>query len=100
MRNIFEDINSPKRGKELFKTLLSHKNVKIEFIHSNSIENGVLYDQDHDEWVAVLTGSAVLEIGDVRHTLNEGDFIFIKANTPHRVISTDEKTLWLAVHIF
>lgn len=100
LQNIFDNNSFPEIGNEFFETILSHKRVKIELIKSNQVDNGVLYNQSNDEWVVVLEGSAILEIKDVRHTLEKGDSIFIEANTPHRVISTDEKTLWLAVHIF
>ncbi|MBU0631577.1 cupin domain-containing protein [bacterium] len=100
LQNIFKNKMFPKIGDELFDTILEHKNIKIELIRSNSIDHGTLYNQTHDEWVVVLEGEAVLEIDGTKHTLNVGDHLFIEANLPHRVIKTDERTLWLAIHIF
>ena len=100
LHNILDDTKFPQIGNEFFETLLSHKNVTIELIRSNNVKNGVLYNQKHDEWVVVLEGNAILEVEEIRHSLHKGDSLFIKADTPHSVISTDEKTLWLAVHIY
>lgn len=100
LQNIFDTAKFPEIGDEFFETVLSHKNVKIELIKSNNIVNGVLYNQSHDEWVVVLEGDAILEIEGIRHILHKGNSMFIKANSSHSVISTNEKTLWLAVHIF
>ena len=100
LHNILDNTELPQIGSEFFKTILSHKNVTIELIRSNSVKNGVLYNQKHDEWVVVLEGDAILEVEGIRHSLHKGDSLFIKADTPHSVISTDEETLWLAVHIF
>lgn len=98
--NILNNTEYPQIGNEFFKTVLSHKNVKIELIRSNNVKNGVLYNQKHDEWVVILEGNAILEVEEIRYNLHKGDSLLIKADTPHSVISTDEKTLWLAVHIF
>ncbi|MCK4834823.1 MAG: cupin domain-containing protein, partial [Gammaproteobacteria bacterium] len=76
---------------------------KIERIISkghSSPESG-WYDQDKNEWVIVLKGSAVLLFSDDTSVdLKAGDFIDIKAHTKHRVKWTDPdiETVWLAVH--
>ena len=98
--NIFENTEFPESGRELFKTVLEHKNVKIELISSNDLKDGELYNQEHDEWVLLLEGDSTLEVEGSRHMLKAGDHIFIKRSTPHRVIRTSSKTLWLAVHIY
>ena len=53
--------------------------------------------QDHDEWVVVLVGGAVLEVDGVAHELGVGDWWLLPAGTPHRVVRTDPGTSWLAV---
>ena len=60
------------------------------------------YDQEAVEWVVLLSGKAVLrfEEGDRVVTMNPGDWIEIPARCRHRVenTSTDEGSVWLAVH--
>jgi cupin 2 domain-containing protein len=55
------------------------------------------YEQDHDEWVVVLAGAAVLEIDGVAHALAPGDWWLLPADTPHRLVYTEVGTSWLAV---
>jgi len=63
---------------------------------------GEWYDQDEDEWVVVLTGSAgLLFEGETKiHTMRPGDYIHIPAHKRHRMEWTDskQKTIWLALH--
>ena len=64
--------------------------------------DGEWYDQDDNEWVVVLRGSAGLRIegeDDVR-VLSAGDYVDIPAHIRHRVEWTDaaEPTVWLALH--
>ncbi len=99
-KNIFKNLIEPKAGSETFNTLLEHKDIKIELINSNSIVNGDTYQQEQDEWILLLEGEATLEVEGITHILQAGDYLFIPAQTVHKVLSTDKKTLWLAVHIF
>ncbi len=98
--NIFKNCIKPKAGSEIFNTLLEHKNIKIELINSNSVVNGESYQQEQDEWILLLEGEATLEVEGTKHILKTGDYLFIPTQTVHRVLFTDKKTLWLAVHIF
>ena len=100
IENIYKNLQMPTLQEEIFTTLLNHKNIKIEFINSNSVKNGTIYIQEEDEWVILLEGEATLEVEQTTHTLKCGDYLFIPAKVEHRVLFTNEKTLWLAVHIF
>ena len=100
IKNILNNLEIPKSGNEIFTTLLERKNIKVEFIYSNSFKNREAYKQDHDEWVVLLEGETTLELEGIEYELKKGDSIFIKASTTHRVLLTNEKTLWLAIHIF
>lgn len=100
INNIFENHQIPALGAEVFTTLLKHKNVEIEIINSNKVQNGQWYKQKQDEWVVILSGEATLEIESEIQILVAGDSLFIEKNRSHRVLQTDEKTLWLAIHIF
>lgn len=61
---------------------------------------GFWYDQDEDEWVAVLQGAGRIEYDDgAVDALGVGDHTFIPAHRRHRVAwtSPDGPTVWLAV---
>lgn len=89
--------------KEIFEELLKTNNVIVERIISSghrSPESG-WYDQESNEWVLVLKGSATLSFEDQNSIdLNEGDYINIPSHTKHKVIWTDpdRETIWLAIH--
>jgi cupin 2 domain-containing protein len=99
--NLFEGIpeNAPE---ELFTDLLKADGVRIERIVSfgQSSPWGFWYDQEENEWVLLLEGSAMLEFDDGELVdLNPGDFVNIPAGRRHRVEKTRPKgrTVWLAV---
>jgi len=100
--NIFANIASSVNG-EVFEDIISKENIQIQRIISspNSGDTSKWYDQDTDEWVIVLQGSAIItfENKDKTH-LNAGDYLNIPAHTKHQVSWTtpDEKTIWIAIH--
>jgi cupin 2 domain-containing protein len=60
------------------------------------------YDQDHDEWVLLLSGAAALWVeGEGERRLRPGDAMMIRARQRHRVThtATDQPTVWLAIHL-
>jgi cupin 2 domain-containing protein len=101
--NLFDDL--PRQAdQELFTELVSRKGVRIERIVSTgqSTPAGEPYNQEHDEWVLLVSGSAGLWIeGDGERDLRPGDYVFIPAHRSHRVTCTAkaEPTVWLAVHL-
>jgi len=78
------------------------KDREDNFIRATPTPADEWYDQEKDEWVMLLEGSAGIrfEGDDDTLTLLPGDFIMIPAHLRHRVEWTDQKgrTLWLAVH--
>jgi len=104
-KNLYSDIPA-ELPEELFTMLAQSEQVKIERIVSDghASPDGFWYDQEQNEWVLLLSGSAVLSIkqdGAVsRVELAPGDHLLLPAHQRHRVESTtsDEKTVWLAVH--
>ena len=88
---------------EVFETLLSNDNIKLERIVSkgNSSPKDFWYDQDENEWVLILKGSACIKFVDpVKEVvLKTGDFIDIPAHQKHHVewTSPKEETIWLAL---
>lgn len=101
--NIYSKIPIPKDN-EIFETLAANKKFKIERIISRGhvTTKGQWLRQTHDEWVMVLRGAGRLRFrGSARQSiLKAGDYVFIPANTSHRVewTSPRKKTIWLAVH--
>ncbi|QIJ76850.1 cupin domain-containing protein [Methylobacterium sp. NI91] len=87
---------------EIFETLLARPGLRVERILSagQASPPGFWYDQDGDEWVAVLQGSAELRFADepAPRLLAPGDHLLIPAHRRHRVERTANPTIWLAVH--
>jgi len=88
---------------ELIENLVVSEHVRVERIVSmgQSSPENFWYDQDENEWVIVLRGSAALEFkGEPKlRRLLCGDWVLIPAHQKHRVVSTasDRPTVWLAV---
>ena len=102
MSNLFANLPVETKD-EVFTELLSRPGARIERIVSNgqSTPEDTPFNQDHDEWVLLLRGSASLWVdGDGEHDLHPGDHMLIPARRTHRVTRTanDEPTVWLAVH--
>jgi len=100
-KSFFENIPED-APEELFTELLKLNSVRIERIVSfgQSSPDGFWYDQEENEWVLLLEGSATLGFED-GSTLNlgPGDHLNIPAGQRHRVEKTDpnSRTVWLAV---
>ena len=56
------------------------------------------YLQDHDEWVVLLAGSATVDVDGESFDLRERDWLLLPARVPHRLVRTEQGTVWLAVH--
>jgi cupin 2 domain-containing protein len=100
--NLFDDL-PPRSESENFTDLLSRPGVRIERIvsYGQATPLATPYDQDHDEWVLLLRGSAGLWVdGDGERDLRPGDYVLIPAHRLHRVTRTaeNEPTVWLAAH--
>ena len=103
LKNLFTSIPDD-TSSETFDDLLNVPGLRIERIvsHGQASPPGFWYEQDNDEWVIVLQGSASLRIEgrDTLVLLEPGDHYWLPAGLRHRVDSTspDGPTLWLAVH--
>jgi cupin 2 domain-containing protein len=87
---------------EIFEELLRTPSFRMERIVSSGQASppGFCYDQEEDEWVALLQGEAELEFEDgSAETLRSGDWVFLPAHMRHRVASTSAEPpcIWLAV---
>jgi len=88
---------------EVFEFLAQSEDVKIERIISKGHKSpgSGWYDQEQNEWVLVLKGSASISFeNEAVIDLKEGDYINISAHVKHKVISTSTitETIWLAIH--
>jgi cupin 2 domain-containing protein len=70
----------------------------VEYIHSGTVGEPVDYLQDHDEWVVVLGGLAVVEVGGERLEMRDGDWAVLPSGVPHRLVTVEAGTRWIAVH--
>lgn len=100
-RSLFQEIPNVIPD-ELVSILAENERVKIERIVSEgqASPEGFWYDQNEDEWVLLVSGSAVLAFEDETVELKPGDHILIPAHKRHRIesTSTSEKTVWVAVY--
>lgn len=64
---------------------------------------GRVFVGDDDEWVTVVSGSATLSwegtAGSGTVNLGPGDWVWLPAGVPHRVVRNEAGTVWLAVHV-
>ena len=101
--NLFDPLPS-ELAEELIEKLAGNENVTIERIVSrgHSSPSGFWYDQERSEFVVLLSGRAGLRFERQAQTmsLRPGDYVNIPAHQRHRVewTSSDEDTVWLAVH--
>lgn len=90
---------------EQFDTLLQTGACRLERIISigHATPPGEWYDQDGDEWVALLQGQARLRFADevAARLLTPGDYVWIPAHCRHRVewTSKNPPAIWLALHL-
>ena len=100
--NLFADLPS-ELPEEITEILAEANSIRIERIISqgHASPKDFWYDQDENEWVAVLKGRAKLlfENEDDPLEMGPGDFVNIPAHKRHRVEWTNsgETTVWLAV---
>ncbi|MBV5272836.1 MAG: cupin domain-containing protein [Lamprocystis purpurea] len=102
--NLFALLPGPATGEifeELLRLELPAGRVWIERIVSSPFPEPVLYDQPQSEWVILLQGEARLWVAGEERMLVSGDYLFIPAHTPHRVVETsaEPQCIWLAVHL-
>ena len=86
---------------ELCEILARGKGCRVERIVSTgqTTPEGQWYDQEEDEWVALLSGNAELTWdGGEKTQLNAGDWLLIPAHARHLVTytSTEPPCVWLA----
>jgi cupin 2 domain-containing protein len=99
------DLPARPAANECVDILLERPALRIERIVSTgqATPAGEWYDQDADEWVLLVSGSAALRIEGEEddRELRPGDWIFLPAKCRHRVTWTraTPPTVWLAIHL-
>lgn len=88
---------------ELIGRIIDSENFIIERIVSSGhvTPENTWYDQNKDEWVMLIQGSATIEFADKTSVeMKAGDYLHIPAHHKHRVTYTSSgpHCIWLAVH--
>ena len=104
VHNLFEAI-SPELPGEAVEEILRTGAFRMERIVSRGHASppGFWYDQEADEWVLLVSGSATLRFEEGKPIdLKPGDHLLIPRHVRHRVEKTDpeRETVWLAIHLF
>jgi cupin 2 domain-containing protein len=102
MENIFKNVPLSLK-EELFEKIIENNNFTLERIVSEGHASppNFWYDQEKNEFVMLLSGSATLVYDDGKSfSLMPGDYLIIPAHQKHRIEKTSgtEKTIWLALH--
>lgn len=84
---------------ERLAVLASGPGWRVEQILSGRLESPVEDLLDHVEWVMVVHGRARLDLAGTALDLGPGEWLRIGPGQPHRVLSCDPGTSWLAVHV-
>ncbi len=95
---LLDAADAPVRG-ERVDQVLRVGDLLVEQILSAAPDHPVEFVQDHDEWVVVLGGAAVLDVDGERLELGPGDWVLLPSGAPHRLLDNDPGTNWLAVHL-
>lgn len=89
---------APAHG-ETIDVLASGIGWRVEQILSGRLPEPVEDLLDHEEWVVVLAGAADVDVDGVIESLETGDWLRIGPGIPHRVVSAEPGTSWVAVHV-
>lgn len=95
---LLDPLAAPRWG-ETVDTVTTVAGVRVEQILSGELEAPIIYRQDHDEWIVVLAGGAVLEVDEETVSLSEGEWVLLPKGVSHRLLSTVPGTNWLAVRV-
>jgi len=91
--------DAPDEGERFDHLVAEDGRAVVEQILSGRVEDPADYLQDHDEWVTLLSGRATLEVGDEPVELAAGEWVVLPAHVPHRLVTVDPGTSWLAFHL-
>ena len=103
LKNIFNVGGIINGDAEFFEDIVRTPELLIERIVSTGqvTPAGEWYDQAKDEWVILVSGTAVIRFGTgTLVNLASGDHLFIPAHCKHRVEETSKSPpcFWIAIH--
>lgn len=103
MKSLFSIPAGLPHPEEFSEILAGSGEIMVERIisHGHTTPPGSWFDQEMDEWVALLQGDALLLFSDGPELeMHAGDSTLIPAHRRHRVerTSTDPPCIWLALH--
>jgi cupin 2 domain-containing protein len=90
--------DAPAAG-ERIEQVFALRNMVVEQILSGDDVAAKDYLQTQDEWVTLLAGHAVLDVGGERVELGPGDWVLLPGGVTHRLVEVDRGSNWLAVHL-
>jgi hypothetical protein len=91
-----DQFDAPAVG-ERVNLLTESDDLVVEEIVAGRFDIPVDYLQDFDEWVLLVSGSAVLEVDGEPLRLVASDWAMLPAGTPHRLVASEPGTRWLTV---
>jgi mannose-6-phosphate isomerase-like protein (cupin superfamily) len=97
--HLSDSTDAPSVGEHVV-ALASGKGWRVEQILSGRLEEPIHDLLDHDEWVMVVDGWAVVEIDGQDGEFRSGDWMHLPPGVPHRVLETEPGTSWLALHVW
>lgn len=95
---LLDPVAAPSAGERVHE-VARIRNLVLEQILTGEIEGPADYLQEQDEWVVVLAGAAVLQVDGELLELHQWDWVLLPARTPHRLVTAEAGTSWLAVHL-
>jgi cupin 2 domain-containing protein len=94
---LLDGSSAPRKG-ELHSTVADLGATVIEQIVSSERTPPQDYLRGHDEWVVLLAGAATIDVDGESFDLRERDWLLLPTRVPHRLVRTEQGTVWLAVH--
>lgn len=102
MKGNIHDLIPDTLPEEITNILYLANNIRIERIISSGqySPEDFWYDQEENEWVMLLEGSATIAFDDATEiNLQKGDYMLVPRHKKHRVAFTSQnpKCIWLAI---
>lgn len=91
---------APARGERAARLayLGATASTRVEHILSGELDTPIDFLQEEDEWVLLLSGSALLVVAGQAHELSAGDWLLIPGGVAHQLRRVLPGSTWLAVH--
>ncbi|MGC8627238.1 MAG: cupin domain-containing protein [Acidimicrobiales bacterium] len=94
---LYDPSTAPPQG-EVDHLFVQGAALSVHQVLSGKLASAVGYCQAEDEWALLLEGAALLEVAGEAREMGPGDWVWLPAGTPHRLVSTRPGTSWVTVH--